>query len=277
MWKGIASVICILIIAGFVAGAAYWSLQDACSAESPLIKIQSQTKPNGADNHAEGGDSSEQRSDGNKEETKNPKGTFELRVTDRNKIEGSYSQENANGEKGDWGHKFICEIKITDFLIALFTCLLVLIGAWQGVQLKRTVDNADLHDRILERAYLWPGPGQSEKIKGDARRFYITVHNTGKTAGIITDTYCRISTEDEFKGGNLIFPGFNRENVIPPDGKEIRTGAWVDLVGSTPQIIHGYIVYWDVFKEQKRFCYWKHRVKPDGNSDPLPGCYTDWT
>lgn len=49
------------------------------------------------------------------------------------------SEERAKQEKS-WWHTFACEMKITDFFIATFTLWLVIIGAWQGWQLQRTVE-----------------------------------------------------------------------------------------------------------------------------------------
>jgi hypothetical protein len=58
-------------------------------------------------------------------------------------------------------------MKITDFLIAMFTLALVIVGTWQGVQLQRTVEAtksaADALPKI-ERAYVFP-----DLIVGDAK------------------------------------------------------------------------------------------------------------
>jgi hypothetical protein len=132
--------------------------------------------------------------------------------------------------------------------------------------------------RLLERAYLWPGPGHTEVLQPGRRRINITVHNTGKTTGIITDVFYLLSTQAEFDvGGTRNWKHLQRENVIPPEmgGQMMFTGASVELIGKEPKILHGYIVYSDVFKKIHR-CPWKHQVLPDGNSDPLEGCYSEW-
>jgi hypothetical protein len=43
---------------------------------------------------------------------------------------------------------------LTDSLLAVFTLLLVLVGGWQGVQLKRTVDHMEGTSEIELRAYV---------------------------------------------------------------------------------------------------------------------------
>jgi hypothetical protein len=167
----------------------------------------------------------------------------------------------------------------------VLTAIIIAVGffqlgtfAWQGWQLKRSVDFAERHDKILERAYLWPGPGDHEPVQSGRRRFFITVHNTGKTVGIITDVHYQLSTKDEFDSGKFELKHYQRENVIPPDmapGTQFRTGATVELIGKEPKILHGHICYTDVFKRPHK-CFWKHWLLPDGNSDPLQGCYSEW-
>jgi hypothetical protein len=167
--------------------------------------------------------------------------------------------------------------KLVEYSYALdvLTAILAGIFFWQGI----LVVLGARRDRILARAYLWPGPGHSEPSQPGRRRFYVTVHNTGKTTGVITNIYYRLSTEAEFQAGNLKLEHLHQEDVIPPDmavGTQKLTGASVELIGSTSKILHGYIVYTDVFKKAHQ-CPWKHWLKPDGNSDPLPGCYSEWS
>jgi hypothetical protein len=141
----------------------------------------------------------------------------------------------------------------------------------------RAIDESAKRDHILERAYLWSGPGHTERTQLNRVRFFITVHNTGKTVGIMTDIYYVLSTEEEFKAGVFKFEHIHREEVIWLDNKFIlRTAASRELIGKGSKILHGYILYRDIFGETHK-CPWKHWVYPDGNSDPLTGCYTEWT
>lgn len=50
--------------------------------------------------------------------------TFDLRMAESNKIEGSYRTE-----KEDWWNKFFCDIKIDEIFLAVFTLFLVLYTA----------------------------------------------------------------------------------------------------------------------------------------------------
>lgn len=61
--------------------------------------------------------------------------------------EGQKAQQKADsgGQKyRSWAKTFFCDIKITDFLIAALTILLVAIGGWQGYEVHRTVKVAQV-------------------------------------------------------------------------------------------------------------------------------------
>jgi hypothetical protein len=184
-------------------------------------------------------------------------------------------------EKAETDRKLVEYARDLDILTAILAgigALQFFVFGWQGWQLKRSVDFGERRDQILERADLWPGPGEFESKQHGRMRFNITVHNTGKTVGIITDVYYKLSTEAEYETGAFTLQHYHREDVIPPDmaaGVQKRTGASVELIGSEPKILHGYILYKDVFKNTRK-CSWKHRVLRDGNSEPLPGCYSEW-
>jgi hypothetical protein len=143
-----------------------------------------------------------------------------------------------------------------------FTALLVIVGIFQAllfyVQLKvmrrsladtkkaaeaatasvavahEAIEKAQQHDRILERAYLWPGFGHSDWTAG-GRKWFITVHNTGRTAGVIkTVYYALIASEEVLKADAFNYIRYDgREDVIPPpsggdkEENEIDTGAEV--------------------------------------------------
>lgn len=170
------------------------------------------------------------------------------------------------------------DLDILTFVLASIGFLQLLVFGWQGRQLKRSVDFGERRDQILERAYLWPGPGAYDVLQPGRIKFFITVHNTGKTVGVITDIHYRLSTVAEFEAGGLTLQHRHWEDVIPPDmavGAQKGTGVSVELIGKEPKILHGHIVYKDIFKNIRK-CSWKHKLHPDGNSDPLPGCYSEW-
>jgi hypothetical protein len=143
----------------------------------------------------------------------------------------------------------------------------------------RAIDEAEKRDKILQRAYLWPGFGKHEPAP-NGMKWFITVHNTGQTAGIIQTINYAVQAEDVFKAGWRKFKRFkDREDVIPPSPPETR-GKETGLVFviDRPKVCWGWIEYEDVFGVT-RTQGWKHRLNlaPDsaGNhSNPYPGCYS---
>jgi hypothetical protein len=106
-------------------------LKNECSSDDSFVKIESHAKPNGANDNPGKPDTSESHP---RPQIKNakPTATFELRATSENKIEGNYYAEQAGEEKSNWSHKFICDTKIGEFSIAVFTLFLVIFtgGLW---------------------------------------------------------------------------------------------------------------------------------------------------
>jgi hypothetical protein len=174
----------------------------------------------------------------------------------------------------------------TDTWLAIFTGLLVLVGllqSWvfrhQAYWLRRTVEDAAKSDEVLQRAYLWPGLGIWRTLSPTQTEFVITIHNTGRTAGTLLRVHVAICDEASYPPALPVFTTFDREDVIPPEmaaGAMKDTGARCVLTGAAPQIIFGYAEYTDIFKKTRR-CPWKHRVYLDGRSEPLEGCYSEWT
>jgi hypothetical protein len=96
--------------------------------------------------------------------------------------------------------------------VARFTGGLVIVGILQliafGLQafwLRRTVKSSEKSDEILERAYLWPGLGLGiDRDVPGKLKYPISVHNTGRTVGVLKSVYAEICRETEFKTTNRI-------------------------------------------------------------------------
>src|SRR5579862_3203479 len=67
-------------------------------------------------------------------------------------------------------------------LLALVTAFLIVVGIYQGVQLKRSVDSTERANEVLERAYLWPGFGLLIEQNGIRFGIHLGICNTGRTA-----------------------------------------------------------------------------------------------
>jgi hypothetical protein len=87
-----------------------------------------------------------------------------------------------------WVHKFICDTKIGEFLLALFTLFLVFFNwlLWKSTaELGRATTNAAQSQardtRILQRAYLSVEPRGIKTLQSDGTKClgYIGIHNVG--------------------------------------------------------------------------------------------------
>jgi hypothetical protein len=134
------------------------------------------------------------------------------------------------------------------------------------------------HATIVERSYLWAGFGKHSRVK-NGMKWFVTVTNTGRVAGVLrTIRYARI-TEEEFKAGGYEFETFtDREDVIPPGTPNPGQPTGLDFVIDKPTVCCGWIEYDDIFgRNQKRG--WMHLLRltrdPAGNwSIPFPDCYS---
>ena len=142
----------------------------------------------------------------------------------------------------------------------------------------RAIDEAEKRDKVLERAYLWPGFGLLI-YQNDARMgIHVGLRNTGRTAGIIKTVHYALASKNEFEdfenGKIITYKMFkDREDAIVPDSRiEVRSGIWHRL-SEMPKVSWGWITYVDVFGTVH--CQgWKHIIHTTGRTDSLPGCYT---
>ena len=163
------------------------------------------------------------------------------------------------------GHEWINTISTA--VIAIFTGTIFLINRKQF-----------RHARQVEQAYLWPGFGKHEPVEG-GMRWFITVTNTGRMAGVLkVIRYARI-TDEEYNAGGYKFDTFtNREDIIPPETGNPGQPTGLDFVIDKPMVCCGWIEFEDIFGQDRRQG-WKHRLRltedSAGNwSIPFPDCYS---
>ena len=120
-----------LLILGITVFLAFFALQKECSSPRPLAKVSEHVKS------GQSTESAKDASDGNEStategrEVK-PTAIFKLRIAQPSEIDGSYYAENREEEKESWSHKFWCDTKIGEFVIAIFTIALAIFtgGLW---------------------------------------------------------------------------------------------------------------------------------------------------
>jgi hypothetical protein len=135
------------------------------------------------------------------------------------------------------------------------------------------------HNRQTERAHLWPGfaPHLGRRFDDGGAAWNISILNTGRTAGILTEIYHALVLEDDYNAGQFRYTQLTDRGEIIPPGRpgeemasgiiaEVRTGIWISC---------GYIVYTDAYGGRHEQG-WKHRLHAAlGASEPLPRCYGD--
>ena len=117
---GTAGVVLILLGAATLS---FFFLQRACSLQKPTANLAEQLNQSRPNDHAKDTNSGESSATPQGQEAR-PTATFKLRVTQPNEINGSYYAEEREGEKEDWMHRFWCDTKIGEFIIAIFTIVL---------------------------------------------------------------------------------------------------------------------------------------------------------
>lgn len=185
---------------------------------------------------------------------------------------GDQCQERADERSRTWiigGHR----LGITDSLLAAFTAILVFIGWWQGIQLRKSVGAA----RIGERAYVFPGnPRAFVRPMGSLVLYYRTLSpekrgpkpsinfeliNYGRSPAIIM----QVRTSMEFIGDEIPkYPMFEHstlwegETILAKDSRsEVMTFTFhrnitpdeLDQInaGEITPFFYGFVLYRDVF------------------------------
>jgi hypothetical protein len=168
-------------------------------------------------------------------------------------------------------------LKPNEFILLVLTLFLVVFQLLLWLATRALVLDARKANERLQRAYLWPGFGQTRSTsENDERIWLLTIHNTGRTAGVIKSIHHALVKEDDFEARRFEYEEFvGRENVIPPDMGERVIGTGISFaVRSESRISCGYVTYKDVFGHTQ-VQGWKHRLHLEKRSDSLPGCYSD--
>lgn len=134
------------------------------------------------------------------------------------------------------------------------------------------------HSHQVQRSYLWPGFGKHEPSEG-GMRWFVTVTNTGRMAGVLKIIHYAVITDDDYEAGEYKFKTFtDREDIIPPGTGNPGQPTGLDFPIKCPMICCGWIEYEDVFGLDRKQG-WKHRLRltedSAGNwSIPFPDCYS---
>jgi hypothetical protein len=219
--------------------------------------------------------------------------------------------QTAPQKREGWWHSFACDMKVTDFAIATFTLWLVVIGAWQGFQLQRTVEAtnraADALPKI-ERAYLFAhqfsgsvGPSTTTRREDGQQvtmvhlRIGINFQNHGRTPAVIRDTVaavkvCKTFAEATLADADAIKPAFFPRGWVIGSG-EVRSTDLLDFEIAADKynkacgaeegmiVVFGVVEYEDVLSETRtlRFMSEFRAQRAEAYRFPANGEGNSWT
>ncbi len=201
-----------------------------------------------------------------------------------------------NEQNGIWGH--------SDPGVTLVTTLLVLVGSVQvGLFLaqlrlireslepaKEAANAANLNAQAVidaERAYIFGGGPASGS---DPKYVHGAIENDGRTPGFLKRVDWGICDEAIFpkdvpvsriiEHGLLPKEAIEKieiEDVYPPTPKgQPYYRIKFEFLPNIGKIFFGRFVYHDVFGK-KHYSTFKLKLHKERGSDPLPGCYSDWS
>jgi hypothetical protein len=175
----------VVIVLGW---ASFVALKNTCSLSGPLTKLTEPIKPNGADDNAKTPNSSELNPSPEAKDA-DPSARFDLSVTGPNKIEGHYYAQNAERGNGDWGRKFLCDTKVGEFALAIFTLFLVIFTGLLWFATDRLVRGADDTAKRQLRAYVWAETIPSKNLDDPNFGVLADIKNSGQTPAYEVHTW----------------------------------------------------------------------------------------
>lgn len=170
--------------------------------------------------------------------------------------------------------------KLTDWLLAIFNGLLVLVTGILGLLAWRQERMARIH----ERAYIFGGPGGRRTmayvpIPGrpspipKETHICVTVQNYGRTPGFLRKIFYDLCLETDWPDREPHWPRISgmhelvREDVLYPEQKYSELVPIDDtalpLEDGKIYVSYGLLIYTDVFGKE-HFSAWKHRVIQKG-------------
>ncbi len=224
---------------------------------------------------------------------------FDLTQAQAEQFEGQSRSSKEYDKSPRWITKFVCEAKISDISIAFFTYCLVIVTGWlvsATVKLWESAQRQEVMARTHERAYIFGGgPANIPnhlRTAGDDADVCATIENFGRTPGFIKRFDWGLCDEKDFVSDvpvrRLIEDGLLRDIVIRVDHEDVYPPgqptrhfqkAKFNYSANKHKIFFGLFLYRDVFGDWHHSTF-KLRLGGDVRkmeSDPLPGCYSDWS
>jgi len=172
----------------------------------------------------------------------------------------AYDNKDQNQSTLWWWQNFICEIKITDIIIAFFTYCLVAVGILQAFLTSHTLMS-------LERAYILAAWTDMEVSDNGKVTIKFRFRNVGRSSGVVKEFVVKfvqsgpLPKRPDYKSAHRIeFDWGVEANSLKPD-VVIEDSPYVG-----GQYMFGYVRYEDVFRKS-RISRFGNRLFPDRQGD----------
>jgi hypothetical protein len=184
-------------------------------------------------------------------------------------------------------------LKITDSLLALFTLLLVIVGAWQAYQLRRTVqasitgERAQIYPGVFKTSKLLPSTAHAEHPLAEGVPPPIlqwTFMNVGRSPAVIREVrgelvldrlpwWRRFRYSEVLSAEFVVREGMQTDDINFPFNRNLTVDEINALgVGTVQFCFFGYVKYTDTFRQlhTKAFAF-RIRIHPINRVQPIGG------
>lgn len=133
-----------------------------------------------------------------------------------------------------WETKFVSEVHVTDVLLAIFTGLLVVVGGWQGHQLRRTVGHMEESAEKQLRAYVMISDGTVTDLRvGNEPKARIIIKNSGQTPAYDLQQWSVMGSGPYPLNGSLP----DRDHHVPLPALPLAPNGSLEIIRSLGKLI----------------------------------------
>ena len=208
MLRYLAATATAVVIAAMMTYVAFVALSKECSTDSALSQASSPSTPS---------------------PSKSPMASFDIQISEQDRMQGKIFLEPWQGSKAQWAHKFLCDVRAGEFVTAIFSVLLVLfagllLGAihqlWITTRQNARAQRSDT--AVIQRAYLSAYPLGIDPL--DAASYadgHVGIRNVGHLPARRVRWFIEVATSSDgrrthfppgqFSGNNVVHPGSEME------------------------------------------------------------------
>jgi hypothetical protein len=190
-----------------------------------LPKFLSQSDPNTTNNKTTPG----KLGTNSQAQSRSPAASVELQITNQDKIEGKLYLETWQGTQAAWMHKFACDIRVGEFVIAIFSVFLAVFAGllWGGIHqlqgtIRESVNSQKRDSEIIQRAYLSAYPLGVDPFDAAAyAEGHVGIRNVGHLPARKVRWFIDVTTSSDSRRTHFPIGQLSGSNVIH-SGSEMR-------------------------------------------------------